>query len=126
MIVLEAREKIITDYFNSWLKKDVSVLKNTFTTDALYIESWESAYKSLLHITKWFNEWNKDNAVLQWTLKRFFHQDNACVCEWFFQCDCNREVYEFDGVSIVEFNADNKITMLKEFQSKIPNRYPYE
>ncbi len=31
----------------------------------------------------------------------------------------------FDGVSIIEFNDDNKIASVKEFQSKHEHEYPY-
>ena len=123
---METREIIVTNYFKSWLTKDASVLEKTFAIDAVYIESWGPAYKSLHHIQKWFTKWNKHNVVLQWSIKRFFHQGNVCVCEWYFQCDCRGKVSDFDGVSLIEFDKNNKISMLKEFQSKIPNRYPYE
>jgi len=123
---LESRETIITDYFNSWLIKDSSVLEKTFAINAVYIESWGPAYNGLNHILKWFNEWSSHNTVLQWPVKQFFHKGNVCVCEWYFQCDCCGEISDFDGVSIVEFDTDNKIILLKEFQSKTPNSYPYE
>jgi len=123
---MESREKIITDYFNSWLTKDTAVLEKTFAIDVVYIESWGPAYRSLNHVIKWFNKWNKHNSVLQWPVKRFFHQENVCVCEWYFQCDCRGKVSDFDGVSIIEFDTNNIIIMLKEFQSKTPNRYPCE
>jgi len=47
MVGLESREIIITDYFNSWLTKDASVLEKAFAIDIVYIESWGPAYKNL-------------------------------------------------------------------------------
>lgn len=51
---------------------------------------------------------------------------NISVVEWYFKYKYNGEVGEFDGVSLIEFNDDNYIVTLKEFQSKVPHYYPYE
>jgi len=126
VICMKAREKAIADYFNSWIRKDISVIENTFSPDAVYVESWGPAYRNLVDIRKWFNEWNKDNTVLQWDIVGFLHQDDICVCEWYFKCECDNNVSGFNGVSVVEFDTDGKIVFLKEFQSKYPNYYPYE
>jgi len=47
------------------------------------------------------------------------------VVEWHFKCEYEGNIGEFDGISLIEFNDDNYIVSLKEFQSKIPHYYPY-
>ncbi len=123
---MDAREKILLDYFRSWIEKDIAVLYQAFDSHATYVESWGPAYRGLAQIARWFQDWNERNSVLRWDIKRFFHQADTCVCEWHFECDCDGTAHAFDGVSIVSFNGDNKIVGLQEFQSKIPNYCPYE
>lgn len=126
MEIEKMREKLIFDYFHSWLVKDASVLEVVFVPDICYIESYGPAYRGLAQVKQWFHDWNLLDKVLQWDIKRYIHQGDVCVCEWFFKCACGGEVHKFDGVSIIEFNSDGKIVWLKEFKSEIPNVYPYE
>jgi len=121
----KARELLITNCFQAWIAKDGAKFKACFSPDAVYIESWGPAYRSLAEITRWFDDWNEKNKVLRWDIKRFWHDGNICICEWYFKCECGGVVDGFDGVSIIEFDDENKIARLKEFQSKIPNHYPY-
>ena len=50
---------------------------------------------------------------------------NAAVVEWYFKCDYEGSVDDFDGVIIAEFNEEMKICDLKEFQSKSKHYFPY-
>lgn len=123
---IKDREKIINGCFGSWITKDREQFKNSFSEDVVYIESWGPAYKNLHDVIKWFDDWHVNNSVLKWDIKRFVHDNDICICEWYFKCICSNEDGEFDGVSIVEFDSKNKIKWIKEFQSKIPNYYPYQ
>jgi len=123
---MENRELIILNCFQSWLEKNESKFKKCFSIDALYIESWGPAYRTLEDISCWFREWNMDNVVLQWDVKRFWHENDISICEWYFKCKCKGEIDGFDGVSIIQFDDNDRIVWLKEFQSKTPNYYPYD
>jgi hypothetical protein len=46
--------------------------------------------------------------------------------EWFFEYETKLDKDYFDGVSIIESDEDNKITIIKEFQSKSKHRFPYD
>jgi len=63
---------------------------------------------------------------LEWNIKKFFHIEDTCICEWYFKCECGGNIDGFNGVSIITFDEDDKIVLLKEFQSKTPNNYPYD
>lgn len=119
------REDIIQKYFESWLQKDSSGLKEIFHPNAIYIESYGPAYRGINEILQWFNDWNKSGSVLRWDIKRFVHDGNNTVCEWCFECEYNGNADGFNGVSWITFEEQDKIIELKEFVSKTPNNYPY-
>lgn len=120
------REQIIKNYFEAWLSKKDLKLKETFDSKVIYNECYGPEYRGLEIIEKWFEDWNKRGTVLVWDIKQYIHQGNMTVVEWYFKCEYDGDLGEFDGVSLIEFNADNKIVNLKEFQSKIPHYYIYE
>ena len=119
------RELAIKNCFHSWIIKDISIFRSVFADNAVYIESWGPAYRNIKQITAWFTDWNRENYVLKWDIKEFFHIDDTCICEWYFECKCDGNVDGFNGVSIITFDEQDKIVLLKEFQSKTPNNYPY-
>jgi hypothetical protein len=119
------REQIIKNYFAAWLNKDNLVLKQSFASNAIYSECYGPEYHSLETIELWFSDWNKRGTVLIWDIKQFIHQGNKAVVEWYFKCEFDGELGDFDGVSIIEFNTENYIVSLKEFQSKSIHYYPY-
>ena len=123
---MKERENVITNYFNSWITKDEKILEKTFSQNAIYIESWGPAYRNKTQIMTWFKDWNRENAVLEWSVNAFYHTSNESICEWFFECDCGGNIDGFNGVSIITFNENSEIILLKEFQSKTPNIYPYD
>jgi len=123
---MEKREKIVADYFNSWIKKDMSIPANTFAGGATYIESWGPVYRGLEDILYWFEDWNRLHSVLEWNIHKFYHSGNICICEWYFKCTCYDEISDFNGASIITFNDDDKIVLLKEFKSDALDVYPYE
>lgn len=120
------REEIVKSYFQAWLDQNVESLKNIFSEDAIYSEYYGPVYHGLPQILKWFDEWNNNGKVLKWDIQRFIHQDLLTVVEWTLENNYNDEIGRIDGVSIFEFNADQKIVSVKEFQSKSEHNYPYE
>lgn len=119
------REQMITNYFNSWLTKQNNILEQIFTTETKYSECYGPEYQGINQIKRWFSDWNKRGTVLQWEIKQFVHQNDVTVVEWYFKCEYDGEIGAFDGVSLIQFDKDNHIISLKEFQSKIPHNYPY-
>lgn len=119
------KEKCIERYFNMWLSKDGSSLNEIFDRNIIYSECYGPEYRGIEKIVKWFDDWNKRGTVIKWDIKQFIHQANQTVIEWYFECEFDGEVSGFDGVSIIEFNADGKIKDIKEFQSKAEHEFPY-
>lgn len=122
---MEIREKIVSDYFNAWITKDGSNLESIFSPDIIYSECYGPEYNGISQILKWFSDWNKVANVLEWRIKQFIHQNQFTVAEWYFMYEHSGNIGEFDGVSLIEFNGNNKIVSLKEFKSKSEHTYPY-
>jgi hypothetical protein len=122
---IKAREKIISEYFYSWIKNDIKIIEKHFDPDIIYSECYGPEYQGINQIKKWFVDWNRNNSVLEWKIKEFIHQNNITVVEWFFKYKTNKEIAFFDGVSIIEFNNQHKIIRIKEFQSKTEHNFPY-
>lgn len=127
------REQIIKKYFASWIEKKSIFLPDIFAKECLYIESHGTAYEGLMQIKTWFEDWITKGEVLQFEAREFFHKENSLIVEWHFEHrfhdPANKYNYknipfEFDGVSLVKFNKENKIEYLREYKSDIPNLYP--
>jgi hypothetical protein len=119
------RKEIIKQYFKSWIDKNINIIEEHFSLDIKYIECYGPKYNGKKQVIQWFNDWQKENDVSQWNIKQFFWQDNTIIVEWFFECENKLNKYSFDGVSIIEFDKNNKIIMIKEFQSKSEHYFPY-
>lgn len=124
---MDKREETIKLWFDMWLHKSDLGISDIFTDNALYIESWGPEYYGSDKIKHWFDEWNSRGTVLQWDIKQYFHKENQTIVEWYFKNIMNSGTVEaFDGLSLVEWTADNKICFLKEFGCN-ENRYdPYQ
>lgn len=118
-------ERLIRAYFDAWLEKDGSRLGDLFEKDASYSECYGPEYFGLGQITEWFRDWNKRGKVLKWDIKQFVRQADVCAVEWYFECVYDGERSGFDGVSIIRFSGNGKISDVKEFESKAEHIYPY-
>lgn len=123
---MKRQEQIISQYFQSWINRDPTMIRKIFAPNALYSECYGPEYRGAATIERWFMDWQEHGTVIVWDIKQFIHQDNRTAVEWRFQCDYDGEVSEFDGVTLVEFDSEDHITNLKEFQSKLPHYFPYE
>ena len=123
---MNKREQIIRDYFDCWLKKDGTILKEIFDSKIVYSECYGPEYHGEETVEQWFEDWNKHGNVLEWRIKQFIHASNMMAVEWYFKCEYDGQISAFDGVSLVEFGDDDRIMNLKEFESKTPHTYPYE
>ena len=120
------REEIIRLWFAMWLRQEDLGIDRIFTEDVMYTESWGPKYESCAGVRHWFQEWNTRGKVLVWHIKQFFHKENQTIVEWYFKDEMNDgNIEEFDGISLVEWSAHNKIKSLKEFGCHLNNYDPY-
>lgn len=123
---MEQREAIIRQWFGMWLKKEDLGIRDIFSPDAAYLESWGPEYHGAEKIRHWFREWNSRATVLRWDIRQFFHKGDQTVVEWYFQCAMGDDAPTgFEGMSLIRWTAEGKICFLQEFGCN-ENRYdPY-
>ena len=119
-------EEIIRKYFACWLNKDEKPLTDIFAEDIIYSECYGPEYHGIRQIQQWFHDWNQKGTVQKWDVKQIYISRNTAIIEWYFQCNYCNTPGAFDGVTIAQFDGNNKIYNLKEFQSKCDHEYPYE
>lgn len=119
------KKEIIRHYFQSWTKGDISVMEKIFTEDIEYTECYGPQYNSKESILKWFTDWHKRGEVISWDIKNIYESENIIIAEWNFKCLWDREISNFDGVTIAEFDDNGLIFNLREFQSKSEHYNPY-
>ena len=117
---------LVQKYFDSWIRKDIEIVRKTFAEDAVYTECYGPQYHGLDQILRWFHDWNQEGTVLEWTIKRTIEEENTVVVEWYFKCDYKNKTSGFDGVTIADFNDKGKIVRLSEFRSDTEHVYPYD
>jgi hypothetical protein len=117
---------IIRNYFQAWIDKKIDVVKETFSEDIIYSECYGPEYHGIEQVLQWFTDWNKKATVLNWDIKQITLVDKTAFVEWYFKCDYDGKISDFDGITIAKFNNNMKIYDLKEFQSKSDHYYPYE
>lgn len=120
-----SKEKIIKEYFQSWVNNDISIMEKIFSDNAIYTECYGPKYRSKNQMLKWFKEWQEKGKVVAWLIKNIYEVDKILVVEWNFECIWEEKKSNFDGVSIVEFDENNRIINLREFESKATHYYPY-
>lgn len=120
-----SKKQIIRDYFQAWLKPNIEVIKFIFDKNATYSECYGPIYRNKKEIISWFEKWNKQGKVIAWPIEKILINENTCIVEWHFKCNYQKKISEFDGVSIIDFNDQNKIISVKEYQSKSQHYYPY-
>lgn len=55
---MDEREKIISLWFEMWLKQKDLGIDDIFAEDIIYTESWGPQYKNRDTLKQWFDEWN--------------------------------------------------------------------
>lgn len=119
------REKAIAGYFAAWKNKEGRCLRQLFAEDAVYSECYGPEYRGVAQIERWFRDWNEQGTVNTWDIKGFLHQRDCTVVEWYFSCCYKGMTEAFDGVSLIRWNAAEKIQGLREFRSDAEHHCPY-
>lgn len=118
-------EEIIRNYFDAWLQGNVQPIKDIFSENIVYSECYGPEYHGLSQLVRWFEDWNKRGTVLVWKIKRVIEHRKTVVVEWYFECEYDGKIDGFDGITIADFDREDKIEKLCEFQSKAEHYYPY-
>ena len=124
---MDKREQIIRLWFSMWLEKKDLGMDDIFAENVSYTESWGPCYRNRETVKHWFQEWNMRGSVIAWDIKQFFHKGNQTAVEWYFKNVMeNGDIEEFDGISLIEWSAEDQIQSLKEFGCNLHNYDPYQ
>ena len=124
---MEDKERTIRRWFEMWLRQSDEGAEELFDRDAVYIESWGPEYHGLDKIRHWFQEWNTRGVVLRWDIRQFFHRGDQSVVEWIFENRMeNGKPEAFEGMSLIRWTAEGKISSLQEFGCNQDRYDPYE
>ena len=119
ILYMDERKKMIRLQFSMWLEKKNLGIDDIFAENVIYTESWGPCYSNGETVEHWFQEWNMRGRVIAQVIKQFFHKGNQTAVEWYFKNAMDTgDIEEFDGVSLIEWSAENKIQSLSEFGSK--------
>ena len=119
ILYMDERKKMIRLQFSMWLEKKNLGIDDIFAENVIYTESWGPCYSNRETVEHWFQEWNMRGRVIAQVIKQFFHKGNQTAVEWYFKNAMDTgDIEEFDGVSLSEWSAENKIQSLSEFGSK--------
>lgn len=119
-------ENSIRAWFDAWLQVDDSRLLEFFVPDIIYTESYGPQHVGLEQVRRWFADWVQHGRVLRWDIARFWHQEDWCIVEWYFEYRWMGKTDGFDGVSLVRFDEQGKMAELKEFAAKAQHTHPYK
>ena len=119
------RRQIITDYFHSWTTGDVSEWRSWFSSDVHYEESVGTGYEGIDQMLRWQNDWKDHGTVFSWNISEMHSSGDTYTVIWNFHCVYDGNESEFNGVSVIDFNSENKIFLLREFAAEPIIVYPY-
>lgn len=122
---MNEKEAVIKEYFDMWVLRDFKNIYNIFDSDIYYSECYGPEYQGISEIHQWIDKMLKEQEVIEWTIKRFIHQANTVVVEWFFKDKVQDKISGFDGISIIEFTEYVTINSIKEFSSEALHTTPF-
>ena len=115
----------INEYFNAWLKMDAAVIPRLFSKDVVYTECTGTVYLGRAQCERWFAEWNQKGRVLKWDILKTFEVGDTVIVQWLFECEFEKNIDSFKGVSLIEFNRQGLIVSVNEYYAKTQLEYPY-
>lgn len=119
-------EQAIKQYFMMWVKRDFTHLAELFAKTCRYEECYGPIYEDLQQIKAWIKETLPKQQVLKWEIKDFYHSNSHQVfVTWTFSAKEAGQISNFDGISLVEFDHKQQISLIKEFEAKAQRTYPY-
>ncbi|WEV68806.1 nuclear transport factor 2 family protein [Bifidobacterium sp. ESL0775] len=126
------RERAISEYFNMWVTRDFDKLDAIFAPDCVYEECNGHIYENRNQMHHWIEDALDDQVVSTWRIANFTHARGregqpSITVFWMFAAK-NRDGKEdaFDGVSVIEFNRQNKVKRVREYRAKHRRDYPYK
>lgn len=121
------REERLNVWFEMWVSEDISPMAAIFSDDVKYTECWGYQYFGKDEITSWFHDWHRDNVMEGFYAKDFLHtDDNKTVVRFKMEALTKAGAPRWmDGVYIIEWDDEDRITSLEEYGENSRKVRPY-
>ena len=123
--MISIKKQLVSTYFQCWLEQNPALLGDFFSLDVCYTECYGPEYHGLDQILMWFQDWNREGQVLEWSILDCWELDDTLIVKWFFRYTHQGRSGCFDGVSIIRFDKTDKICSIEEFKSEHTHLLPY-
>jgi len=122
MMNRERAEKLIHQYFQSWLQQDLKLFLSTLSPEIEITECYGPIYHGLEENRQWFINWHEGEGkgqVTQWDILRILYDDKqkGAAVEWDFYCIYEGNLGSFLGTSLIHF-GDSQIISIQEYEMK--------
>lgn len=118
-------EKLIRQYYQAWISKDINLMKSVFSENCSYYECFGEEYHGEDQILQWFRDWNRKGTITEWSIKQTFLSGDYTIVESFFKCIVDKE-FSCDAISVIHFNENGLIDEVREYWSRNEHHCPYE
>ena len=117
------RESLIREYFAMWVERDFRRFDALFANACVYEECYGPIYTGLSELHAWIADMLDNQHVSAWDIHDFIHggDSDTVIAIWTFSDNEST----FDGASVIDFDQDNKISRVREYQSTHKRRHPY-
>ena len=123
-------ETLIRQYFQSWLKQDLSLFLSTMSPNVKVMECYGPIYCGTEEVRQWFIDWHakgEKGKVTKWEIFKILYDDaqEMAAVEWDFECIYNGNLGSFLGASLFQFK-DSKIVSIQEYKMNKDQYHPYD
>ena len=125
----ESAERLIRQYFQSWLQQDLSLFLSTLSSKVQVLECYGPIYWGTEEVRQWFVDWHtKDGKgkVTRWEIFKILYDEtqNIAAVEWEFECIYAGNVGSFLGASLFHFD-ETKVVRIQEYKMEKEQYRPY-
>jgi len=122
-------DRLIKQYFQSWLQQDLSLFLSTLSPEVMVIECYGPVYCGHDEARAWFVDWHnrpEKGKLTRWDIFNILYDEalNMAAVEWDFECIYDANLGSFLGASLVHFD-DTKITRIQEYKMEKEHYRPY-
>ena len=124
--MLRQREEKIKVWFDMWVGDDITPMEAIFADDVQYTECWGFEYFGKKEIGLWFEDWHKNNVMEAFYVKDFIHTDDKTIATFRMEALAKSGAPRWmDGVYIIEWDDNDKISSLEEYAENYRKTRPY-
>ena len=125
----ESAERLIRQYFQSWLQQDLSLFLSTLSSKVQVLECYGPIYWGTEEIRQWFVDWHSKDGkgkVTRWEIFKILYDEtqNIAAVEWEFECLYAGNVGSFLGASLFHFD-ETKVVRIQEYKMEKEQYRPY-